>query len=66
MRSNRSRRRAAWLAASSAGMLWLFGCTTATQFRDFGQSTLVRVFWQSVGTALQSAIIDQFGSRDEG
>jgi len=66
MRRNRSRRLAAWLTATSAGSLWLFGCVTDTQFRDFGQSTLIRVFWQAVGTAIQSAIVSEFGTPSQG
>ena len=66
MRRNRLRKIAALLAVLSAGTLGLFGCTTATAFTDFYQTTLIRVLWQTVGTALQSAIVDQFGEQDQG
>jgi hypothetical protein len=66
MRRNRLRKFAVLLATLSAGTLGLFGCTTATAFRDFYQTTLIRVFWQTVGTAIQSAIVDQFGAQDQG
>lgn len=66
MRGKRSRRVLAWLAATSAGTLWLGGCVTDTQLRDFSQTTVIRIFWQSIGTAIQSAIVDQFGARSEG
>jgi hypothetical protein len=66
MRKNRMRKVACLVALTWAGTLGLFGCTTATAFREFSQSTLIRVFWQTVGTALQSAIVEQFGAQDQG
>lgn len=61
-----SRRAIAMLAAAGLGSQWLFGCITDAQLRDFAQSTTVRVFWQTVGTALQSALINAFGSSATG
>lgn len=57
----RSRRAIAMMAALAMGNQFLFGCVTDAQFRDFVQSTTVRVFWQTFGTALQSALIGAFG-----
>ena len=66
MRRNRVRKLAVLLAMTSAGSLGLFGCMTDAAFRDFSQSTLIRVFWQTVGTAIQAAIVDQFGTSAQG
>lgn len=57
----RTRRAVAMLTTVALGSQWLFGCVTDAQFRDFVQSTSIRVFWQTVGTALQSALIGAFG-----
>ncbi|GMU82694.1 MAG: hypothetical protein IT450_23845 [Phycisphaerales bacterium] len=57
----RSRRAIAFVTTLALGNQFLFGCVTDAQFRDFVQSTTVRVFWQTVGTALQSALISAFG-----
>lgn len=65
MRRRHLRKITALLTVLTAGTLGLFGCTTATAFRDFTQTTLIRVFWQTVGTAIQSAIVEQFGT-DQG
>lgn len=58
----KTRRAIAMMTTVALGSQWLFGCVTDAQFRDFIQSTSVRVFWQTVGTALQSALINAFGS----
>lgn len=62
----KSRRAIALMTTVALGSQWLFGCITDAQFRDFAQSTTVRVFWQTVGTALQSALINAFGSSASG
>lgn len=41
----------------SLGAMWIGGCVTDLQFRDFLTTTLVRTFWQTVGTALQAGIV---------
>ncbi|MBI5864687.1 MAG: hypothetical protein HZB38_09290 [Planctomycetes bacterium] len=61
-RLRRFRKVAIGLAIVSAGQLWLGGCVTDAQFRDFTQTTVIRVFWQAVGTAIQATIVDRFGA----
>ena len=52
-------RRVYW---ASAGLLWLSACGVSDiQFRDFALSISVRTFFQTLGTALQAAIVDSFG-----
>lgn len=46
----------------SSGTLWaFFGCATDAQLRDFLSTSIIRVFWQTFGTALQSAIVGAAG-----
>lgn len=47
--------RLAWIGM---GTLWIGGCMTDAQLRDFFLTTTTRVFWQAVGTAIQAAFID--------
>lgn len=39
------------------GTLWLGGCVTDGQFRDFVSTTSVRTFWQTIGSAVQAALV---------
>jgi hypothetical protein len=55
-------RKFALLAAlNAAGAIWLLGCVTDLQARDFFTSTAVRVFYQTLGSAFQSAFVNAFG-----
>ena len=47
-----------WL---SLGTLWLGGCITDLQLRDFLESTAVRTFWQAIGTLFQAAVVGTQG-----
>ncbi|MFO0837008.1 MAG: hypothetical protein U1D55_00655 [Phycisphaerae bacterium] len=49
--------RARWISFA-LGSLWIGGCTTDAQLRDFLSSTAVRTFWQTLGTAIQAAIVN--------
>lgn len=52
--------RAYW---ASVGLLWIGACGVSDiQFRDFALSITVRTFFQTLGTALQAAIVQSFGS----
>ena len=46
----------------SMGTLWLGGCVTDLQARDFLSSTLLRTFWQTVASAFQAAFVEAAGS----
>ncbi len=46
------------LAAIALGCLWLGGCVSDLALRDFLSTTAVRTFWQTVGAALQAAVVD--------
>ena len=53
-------RRAYW---ASVGLLWISACGVSDiQLRDFALSISVRTFFQTLGTALQAAIVESFGS----
>lgn len=45
-------------ASSSMGTLWLLGCVTDLQARDFLVSTSVRTFFQTLAAAFQAAVVD--------
>lgn len=50
------------LYAASAGLIWVSACGVSDiQLRDFAVSTSVRTFYQTIGTALQAAIVNSFG-----
>lgn len=46
---------------AALGTLWLGGCVTDAQFRDFLTSSLVRTFWQTLATAFQAAVVGANG-----
>lgn len=45
-------------ASASLGTLWLFGCVTDLEARDFLVSTVVRTFFQTLASAFQAAVVD--------
>ncbi len=50
--------RLAWVGL---GTLWVGGCVTDVQVRDFFLTTSTRVFWQAIGSALQAAVVNAAG-----
>lgn len=50
------------LATIGLGVLWVGGCVTGVQLRDFMLTTSTRIFWQTIGTALQAAVIEAAGA----
>lgn len=58
---SKMRFRRSWLRVISAisGSVFIGGCVTDLQFRDFLTSTVVRTFWTSVASYTQAVIIDQ-------
>lgn len=53
-------RKFSWMAL---GAMWISGCGVSDiQLRDFAISTGVRVFFQTLGTAFQSAFVNAFGT----
>jgi hypothetical protein len=51
------------LYAASAGLLWLSACGVSDiQLRDFAVSTSIRTIYQTLGSALQAAIVGSFGA----
>jgi hypothetical protein len=56
-----ARRAVLRLAPAMVGSLWMVGCATDAQLRDFLSSTIVRVFWQTIGTALQAGLVNEAG-----
>ncbi|MCH8806785.1 MAG: hypothetical protein IH986_11950 [Planctomycetes bacterium] len=46
----------------SMGSLWIAGCVTDLQARDFAASTLVRTFWQTVASVFQASVVANAGS----
>lgn len=53
--------RKGWLRVLSAlsGAVFLAGCVTDLQFRDFVSSTLIRTLWTSVAQFTQAFILDR-------
>lgn len=50
------------LYAACAGLLWLSACGVSDiQLRDFAITTGIRTFYQTLGSALQAAIVGSFG-----
>lgn len=43
------------------GTLWVAGCVTDAQLRDFFLTTSTRVFWQTIGSVIQAAIVGAAG-----
>lgn len=57
MRISRHRWAVLWVSAS-LGTLWLGGCVTDLAARDFFTSTLIRVFYQALGSLFQASIVN--------
>lgn len=51
----------AMIVTSSFGSLWLFGCVTDAQFRDFVTTNVIRTLFQTFGSAFQAAFVAQQG-----
>lgn len=50
------------LACCSFGSLTAFGCMTDAQLRDFLTTNVIRTVLQTLGTALQAAVVDASGN----
>lgn len=51
------------LLAAASGAVFLGGCVTDLQFRDFVTSTLIRTFWTSVSSYAQAIVVDRAQQR---
>ena len=47
------------IVANAMGTLWVLGCVTDLQFRDFVTTNVIRTFLQTLGSAFQAAFIAQ-------
>lgn len=51
------------VALASSGLAWLTTCGVSDiALRDYALSITIRTFFQTLGTALQAALVGQFGS----
>ncbi len=49
------------IVANAMGTLWVLGCVTDLQFRDFVTTNVIRTFFQTLGSSFQAAFISQAG-----
>lgn len=47
------------IVANTMGTLWVLGCVSDLQFRDFVTTNVIRTFFQTLGSAFQAAFVAQ-------
>ncbi len=45
------------IVANAMGTLWVLGCVTDPQFRDFVTTNVIRTLFQTLGSSFQAAFV---------